>query len=367
MIGGYSQMVMQQLGPGDPNYGSVEEISKASNRAAALTRQLLAFSRKQVLDPKVLDLNTIVLDMEKMLNRLLPANIELVTSLSKDLSSVRADPGQIEQVILNLVVNSRDAMPNGGKLIVETRDADASEHPDRADMEVAAGPYVMLTVTDTGTGMSPETQARIFEPFFTTKEVGRGTGLGLSTVYGIVRQSGGAVGVSTEIGIGSTFRICLPAIQAVIQQERAQTAAAVHARGTETILIVEDDARVRALVQRVLESAGYTVLSATDGQGALELLEQRPGRIHLVLTDIVMPGMGGPELLSRIREEHPGCKGLYMSGYSDRTLFPDHPLSEAPLLQKPFTPAVLAQRVRDVLDTPAARTIGVDDSTWRSE
>jgi len=367
VIGGYSQVVMQQMGPGDPNYGSVEEISKASNRAAALTRQLLAFSRKQVLDPKVLDLNTIVTDMEKMLNRLLPANIELATVLAQDLRSVRADPGQIEQVILNLVVNARDSMPNGGRLVVETRNTDESEHPDRTDMEIPAGPYVMLTVSDNGSGMSPEIQARIFEPFFTTKEVGKGTGLGLSTVYGIVRQSGGAVGVSSKIGSGSTFRVCLPAIEAVTQQARPEAAAKVHARGSEMILIVEDDARVRTLVQRVLESGGYTVLSATDGQSALDILQKRPGRIHLILTDIVMPGMSGPELLSRIREEHPGCKGLYMSGYSDKSFFPDHPLSDAPLLQKPFSPAVLAQRVRDVLDAPATRAIGVDDSTWPSE
>lgn len=355
VIGGYGQMVMQQLEPGDPKYGYVEEISKASERAAALTRQLLAFSRQQVLEPRILDLNTIVSDMEKMLHRLLPANIEFVTALSRDLGRIKADPGQIEQVLLNLVVNARDAMPQGGRLVVETANTDVADTYGQTHVEVAAGPYVVLAVSDTGSGMSAETQARIFEPFFTTKEVGKGTGLGLSTVYGIVRQSGGTVGVYSEVGSGSAFRVYLPRIESTLETERRQTATTIHARGTETILIVEDDARVRALVQRVLESAGYTVLPATHGQDALRILQERPGRIHLVLTDIVMPGMSGPELLSRIREEHPGCKGLYMSGYSDKALSPGRfPQSEAPHLQKPFSPGTLAQRVREVLDAPAA-------------
>ena len=355
VIGGYSQMVMQQIEPEDPKYGYVEEISKASERAAALTRQLLAFSRQQVLEPKILDLNTIVSDMEKMLHRLLPANIEFVTALSRDLGRIKADPGQIEQVLLNLVVNARDAMPQGGRLIVETANTDVADTYSQTHMEVAAGPYVVLAVSDTGSGMSAETQARIFEPFFTTKEVGKGTGLGLSTVYGIVRQSGGTIGVYSEVGSGSAFRVYLPRIESTLEAERRQTPTSVHARGTETILIVEDDAKVRTLVQRVLESAGYTALAATDGQEAFGILEKRPGRIHLVLTDIVMPGMSGPELLSRIREEHPGCKGLYMSGYSDKALSPGRfPQSEAPHLQKPFSPGTLAQRVREVLDAPAA-------------
>src|SRR2546426_6829229 len=286
VIGGYSQMVMDQIGSSDPQYGRVEEILKAGERAAALTRQLLAFSRQQVLEPKILDLNAIVSDMEKMLHRLLPANIELVTALSQDLGRIKADPGQIEQVLLNLVVNARDAMPQGGRLVVETANADVDETYSQMHIEAAPGPYVVLGVSDNGSGMTAETQARIFEPFFTTKEVGKGTGLGLSTVYGIVRQSGGTVGVYSEVGSGTTFRIYLPRVESTLEAERRQAAPAVHARGTETILIVEDDARVRTLVQRVLESVGYTVLQATDGQDALRILQKRPGRVHLVLTDI---------------------------------------------------------------------------------
>ncbi|TMQ66306.1 MAG: response regulator [Candidatus Eisenbacteria bacterium] len=364
VIGGYSQMILQQMSRDDPKYVSVEEISKASERAAALTRQLLAFSRQQVLEPKVLDLNKIVSDMERMLHRLLPANIEFVTSLSKELGRIKADPGQVEQVLLNLVVNARDAMAEGGRLIVETANIDVDETYRQTHAEVSAGPYVVLTVSDSGSGMSAETQARIFEPFFTTKEVGKGTGLGLSTVYGIVNQSGGAVGVHSEIGSGSAFRVYLPRIESTPVAERRQDGTPAHARGTETILIVEDDARVRELVQRVLEAVGYTVLSAADGQEALDILKERPGRIHLVVTDIVMPRMSGPELLSRIRQEHPGCKGLYMSGYSDKALFPGQfPRSEAAHLQKPFSPGALAMRVREVLEAPVAASSGTRSGT----
>ncbi|HYQ89971.1 MAG TPA: response regulator [Candidatus Binatia bacterium] len=353
VIGGYSAMVLSQLDPGDPKYGHVEEISKASDRAAAMTRQLLAFSRRQVLEPRVIDLNAIVTDIQKMLHRLLPANIEFVTEPSQDSNRIKVDPGQIEQVILNLVVNARDAMPEGGRLVVGTAsvivdDADRASHPD-----VAPGSYVVLAVRDSGSGMTAETQARIFEPFFTTKEVGKGTGLGLSTVYGIVKQSGGSIVVESELRAGSTFRVYIPKVESTLEAERRAATPVVHARGTETILMVEDDARVRTLVQRVLEAVGYAVLSANDGKDALGILETRPGRIHLVLTDIVMPGMSGPELLSRIRKEHPGCRGLYMSGYSDAAFPGQFPQSEAPHLQKPFSPGVLAQRVREILDAPA--------------
>lgn len=366
VIGGYSQMLMQQMGPSDPNYGSLEEIARASDRAAALTRQLLAFSRKQILEPKILNLNAIVLDMEKMLQRLLPANIEMVAALNEDIGQIKADPGQIEQVLLNLVVNARDAMPEGGRLVVKTGNTDLDETYCRSHTDVSAGPYVVLTVSDTGSGMSAETQTRVFEPFFTTKEVGKGTGLGLSTVLGIVQQSGGTVGIYSEVGSGTTFRVYLPRIASTLEAERRQTVAPVHAQGTETILIVEDDARVRKLARLVLESAGYTVLPATDGQDALGILEKRPGRVHLVLTDIVMPGMSGPELLSRIREDHPGCKGLYMSGYSDKALASGQfPQSEAPLIQKPFPPGILAQRVREVLDAPSNTAPNAPGSSTR--
>jgi PAS domain S-box-containing protein len=360
VIGGYSVMMLSQMARSDPNYGSVEEISKASDRAAAMTRQLLAFSRRQVLEPKVVDLNAIVTDLQKMLQRLLPASIEFVTSLGQDPCRIKVDLGQMEQVLLNLVVNARDAMTRGGRLAVETANTDVDEIHSRTHSDIAMGPYVVLTVSDNGSGMSAATQARIFEPFFTTKEIGKGTGLGLSTVYGIVRQSGGTVVVESEVGSGSTFRVYLPRVESTVEVGRP-VAPVVHARGSETLLIVEDDARVRTLVQRVLEAVGYTVLTANNGEDALGILEKRPGRIHLVLTDIVMPGMSGPELLSRIRGGHPGCKGLYMSGYSDTSFPGQFPQSEAPLLQKPFSPGTLAQRVREILDAPVTQPLGLPD------
>ena len=353
VIGGYSQIVMDQMGRENPQYARIEEISKAAERAAALTRQLLAFSRKQVLEPRVLDLNAIVSDMERMLRRLLPANIELVTALSGDPQGIKADQGQIEQVLLNLVVNARDAMEQGGRLVIETRRSRAGEYssPEGSAAEAA---HVLLIVRDSGSGMSAETQARIFEPFFTTKEIGKGTGLGLSTVYGIVRQSGGGMEVSSEVGVGTTFRIYLPATERAPERKVPDAPAGSQARGTETILVVDDDDRVRMLVQRILEGAGYKVVPVADGREALRVFEADPGLIRLVLTDRMMPGMSGPELLSRIREKRSGCKGIYMSGYSEKNLPGDtFSLSDVPHIQKPFSPAALTECVRDVLDRPS--------------
>ncbi len=343
VIGGYSQLVLDAIGRDSPHYTAIEEVKKASDRAAGLTRQLLAFSRSQKLESKILDLNELVRDMEKMLRRLLPADIDFVTRLSPSLGRIKADPGQIEQVLLNLVVNARDAMPEGGRLSVETVGDEASPP------EAGSGPCVLLTVRDSGAGMSPEVQARMFEPFFTTKGVGKGTGLGLSTVYGIVKQSGGAITVQSEIGAGSSFRIYFPEVST------AESASAVIDRptpvvgGTETILLVEDDPMVLGLARQVLETQGYTVLTAGDGEQALGILEGHFGRVHLVLADVVMPGMGGTELLNRVRAKFPESKRLSMSGYSDRGPGQGG-ASTVPHIQKPFAPNTLVERVREVLD-----------------
>jgi two-component system cell cycle sensor histidine kinase/response regulator CckA len=347
VIGGYSQMVMDQIGRNAPHYGAIEEVKKASDRAAALTRQLLAFSRSQKLETRILDVNDVVRDMEKMLRRLLPANIEFVTRLSPSLGRIKGDPGQIEQVLLNLVVNARDAMPEGGRLSVET--VARSVGGEVAPPEAGAGPCVLLTISDTGTGMSAEVQARMFEPFFTTKEVGKGTGLGLSTVYGIIKQSGGAISVHSEVGTGTTFRVYLPEVSDAEPATQNLVRPTPVVGGTETILLVEDDPTVRGLAQQVLETAGYTVLTAGSGEQALGILEGHFGRVHLVLADIVMPGMGGIELLTQVRSRFPESKRLSMSGYADRAPGLGS-ASNVPHIQKPFAPSALMERVREVLD-----------------
>jgi two-component system, cell cycle sensor histidine kinase and response regulator CckA len=349
-INGYSEMSMALLQAEDPLRHNLEEIKKAGDRAAALTRQLLAFSRKQVLQPKVLDLNAIVSDMEKMLRRLIGEDIELRTAFNPELGSIKADPGQIEQVIMNLVVNARDAMPQGGKLTIETENAFFVEEYVGQDSTIVPGAYVMLTVSDTGTGIDEKTKMHVFEPFFTTKEAGRGTGLGLSTVYGIVRQSGGNICIDSEVGQGTTFKIYLPLIDDDAPEYKRSPEPQEFLKSSETILLAEDEEMVRHLVRDVLKTYGYQVLEASNGGAALLICERHLGPIHLLLTDAIMPEMSGRELEKRLRQLRPDLKVLFMSGYMDDSLIEANSIdSNIPFLQKPFTTQALVRKVREVL------------------
>jgi PAS domain S-box-containing protein len=353
VITGYSELLLhRQLDDDDPARKFVEEIRNAAERAAKLTQQLLAFSRKQMLQLEILNLNEIIAHLEKMLRRLISEDIVLDTKLKPGLGQVKADPGQVEQIVMNLAINARDAMPQGGKLIIETANVEldqtyASQHPG-----TAPGHYVMLAVSDTGVGMDAATQARLFEPFFTTKELGKGTGLGLATVYGIVKQSGGDIWVYSEPGGGATFKIYLPRVDEAVPPPEAQPELLEGSGGVETILLVEDEVVVRALARQVLELNGYTVLEAGHGGEALLLGEQRQEPIHLLVTDVVMPHMSGREVARRLASLHPEMKVLYMSGYTDDAIV-QHGVLEPGLffLQKPFTPNALVKKVREVLDT----------------
>jgi len=354
VISGYGELLRRRVAA-DPRLGRyVEDITKAADRAAGLTRQLLAFSRKQVLQPRILDLNEVVGETEKMLRRLIGEDVQLVTVFEEQLGSVRADPGQMDQVLMNLAVNARDAMPRGGRLTIETGNVVldrtfAHQHPG-----VEPGPYVMLAVSDTGHGMSPEVLARLFEPFFTTKEAGKGTGLGLATVHGIVKQSGGHVWVYSEPGKGATFKIYLPRVDGPGTPVEAPAGAGELPRGTETILLVEDEASLRELVRECLEGGGYTVLPARHGAEALEIAERHGGCLQLLMTDVVMPGMSGRELAERLRARRPDVRILYMSGYTDDAVVLHGVLAaDMAFLQKPFTADALARTVREVLDRSA--------------
>jgi PAS domain S-box-containing protein len=350
IINGYSELMIERLPAQDAMRASATEIRDAGLRAAGLTRQLLAFSRQQVFTPQVLDLNTVVGNLQKMLGRLVGEDIEMTFIQGDSLSPVRADPGQIEQVVMNLVVNSRDAMPKGGKLTIETGNAEVDETIARSHYPMPAGSYVTLAVTDTGCGMDKTTQSRIFEPFFTTKDRDKGTGLGLATVYGIVKQSGGFVWVYSEQGHGATFKIYMPVVEEVSRTSGIEEAAA-RAVGSETVLLSEDDDKVRSLARIVLETRGYKVLETRNGQEAPLLGGEYKRPIHLLLTDVVMPGTGGRELGERLATIHRETKILYMSGYTDDTVVRHGMLeSGAAFLQKPFTPEALAQKVREVLD-----------------
>ena len=350
IISGNAQLSLLDLREGDPLRANIEEIKGASERAADLTRQLLAFSRKQIMEMQVLDLNHVVQGLDKMLHRLLGEDIDLVTVLPEGIGKVKADPGQIEQVIVNLAVNARDAMIEGGKLTIETADVELDEEYAHKHIAVQPGRYVMFSVSDTGVGMTSEVKERVFEPFFTTKEQGKGTGLGLSTVYGIVKQSGGNIWIYSEPGQGTTFKIYLPQVDEPLTEEKEEVVKEIP-RGNETILVVEDEETVRKLAIRLLKSQGYRVLEAPDGGKALLLCEKLKERIHLILTDVVMPGMSGRKLVERLKEIHPEMKVLYMSGYTDNAIL-HHGILEPGInfMQKPFTLENLARKVREVLD-----------------
>jgi PAS domain S-box-containing protein len=351
-INGYSDLALRRLQLEDPLRKSVEEIRKAGERAAALTRQLLAFSRKQVLQPRVVSLNDVVADMNKMLRRVIGEDVELVTALDERLGHVKADPCMLEQVVLNLCVNARDAMPHGGRLSVETRDTDLDEFLAR-QLDVRSGPYVVLTVTDTGTGMDDETRERIFEPFFTTKGAGKGTGLGLSTVYGIVRQSGGGVRVRSEVGCGSTFEIYLPRVGTPPQEYASVRERLAPPSGAEKILLVEDDRLVRNVAREIVSAQGYEVLEAETQAEALGHCAANPD-IALLLTDVVMPQVNGKELAGHLTALLPSMCVLFMSGYAE-TVVHDGVVEEGlNFIQKPFTPAALLWKLREVLDAPQA-------------
>ena len=354
VILGYDQLIQADLKPNDPAHEGVEEIHKAALRAADLTRQLLMFSRQQVVAPKVLDLDDVLAKMDKMLTRIVGEDVVLVSAPGSGAGRVFADPSNVEQVIMNLVVNARDAMPTGGTLTIETANVDLDENYARQHLGATLGPHVMLAVTDTGVGMDRETQARIFEPFFTTKPVGQGTGLGLSTVFGIAQQAGGSVWVYSEPGRGATFKVYFPRVEAKSEEMRP-TSAPYALRGSETILLVEDQEQVRTVARHILERYGYRVLVAHGAGDALILCEKEQGAIHLLLTDVVMPQMSGVELTKRIEARLPGLRVLFMSGYTDDSIVRHGVLtSEVPFLQKPFTAESLARKVREVLTGTAA-------------
>jgi CheY-like chemotaxis protein/two-component sensor histidine kinase len=356
VIMGRTDLLLRSLRPADPVRQGIELVQKAAGRAADLTHQLLAFSRKQVLQPTSLDLNGVIANVEQMLGRLIGEDISLVTTLAPALGHVRADPSQIEQVIVNLVVNARDAMPQGGRLNIETSDVELDAMYVRRHAGASPGPHVMLAVGDTGVGMPSEVQAHIFEPFFTTKGPGKGTGLGLATVYGIVKQSEGYIEVDTEPGRGTTFRIYLPRVDEASAPARPKAALAQVPHGTETILLVEDEEAVRELARDILQANGYTVLDTQHGGEALLTCERHAGPIQLMVTDAVMPQMSGRELAERLAPLRPEMKVLYMSGYTDDAVVRHGVLdSGTAFLQKPFTPDMLARKVREVLDAPDPR------------
>ncbi len=351
IILGYTQALLGELGPDHPLRAQIEETQKAGERAATLIRQLLAFSRKQALEPKVVSLNSVVHNLDSMLRRLIGEDIDLVITLDPDEGRVKADPGQLEQVVMNLVVNARDAMPQGGKLTIDISQAKLVRTPMHHLRPLPPGSYMKLSVRDSGCGMNAETLSHIFEPFFTTKEEGKGTGLGLSTVFGIVTQSGGGIDVWSEVGKGTTFDIYLPKVESETETASIISAPEQVSRGTETILLVEDEPSVRDLIREALRKCGYQVLEAKNGVEACLVATQQTGFIHLLLTDVVMPAMSGRELAHHLLAIKPDLKVLFMSGYLDDIgVGSDMDERKTAFLQKPFTPEVLARTVRDLLD-----------------
>ena len=350
VITGYGEIVHRRMADEDPLKVKVVQILRAAERAADLTRQLLAFGRKQVLQPKILDLNAVVSGIQKMLPRVIGEDVELGTVLAQDLGSVRADPGQIDQILMNLAVNARDAMPEGGRITIETRNADLDESYAATHAPVRTGRYVMLAFSDTGSGMDAATQAHVFEPFFTTKGVGEGTGLGLATVYGIVKQSDGYVWVYSEVGVGTTFKIYLPRVDGEAEREAAAEPKPFSS-GRETVLLVEDEASLREMLEEVLGASGYSVLVARDGAEALQLCAAHVGPIQLMLTDVIMPGATGPKIVELVAQTHPSIKVLFISGYSDEAVARHGLIGPGKaFLSKPFGPELLLRRVREALD-----------------
>jgi two-component system, cell cycle sensor histidine kinase and response regulator CckA len=352
---GYSDLALHYLDNKEQLKKKLEEVKRSANRATSMTRQLLAYSRKQMIQPKVLNLNSVLNDMQKMVRQLIGEDIDIVFSLNNDLGSIRADIGQMEQMILNLLVNSRDAMPQGGTVTVKTQNVYLDEEHARQYIDITPGNYIMLSVADSGAGMDEETQKHIFEPFFTTKPTGMGTGLGLSTVYGVVKQSGGHVTVWSKIGQGTDFTIYLPQIDSEPDPIPQPVAPSELPTGTETVLVVDDDENIRTLVSETLEECGYTVLRAQHGGEALLICQKHRGEIHLMLSDVVMPQIGGRVLAEKLVLLYPNIKMLFMSGYTDDILVRHIVLDANPLfLEKPFTMQALACKVREVLDSPSS-------------
>ncbi len=352
IIGGHTEFLLEEWVTKDDGICTdLEQIRKAGNRATLLTRQLLAFSRKQVLQPKIVNLNEIITDVEKMLRRLLVENINLIISLDPQLKPIKADAGQLEQVVMNLAINGRDAMPKGGDLTIKTTNVKLNTALIGPDFEIEPGSYILLTVTDVGMGMSANTQSHIFEPFFTTKQMGHGTGLGLATVYGIVQQSGGHISISSKLGKGTTFKIYIPQIEATNQNIEPIKTHTTPSIGEETILVVEDEADIRLVTRKILQKSGYTVLEAAHADEALHLCQQHQGSIHLLVTDVVMPDMNGPQLAERMARIQP-MPVLYISGYADDIIEQYGLLeSDIALVSKPFTMETLTRKVREVLDS----------------
>lgn len=359
LISGYSEMMLGRMPEADPLRPELEEIRSAANRGSRLTAQLLGFTRAQTTETKIQDLNGLVIDMERMLRPIIGENVELVRAPDPTLGKVLADSGQLEQVIMNLVLNARDAMPRGGRITIATTNAELDEREARAH-GVRPGQYVVIAFGDTGEGMDADTMTRLFQPFFTTKPKGRGTGLGLSTAYSIVRQNGGDIWASSEPGVGSTFTFCLPRVETPAAEGASETPQRRSAvSGHETILLVEDEDGVRRLLKHVLSRQGYTVLDARDGPVALDTLKAHPGRVHLLLTDMVMPGMTGPEVATEVLKFSPDTHVIYMSGYTDDVLMRSGALGPGmSFLQKPLRPETLGAKVREVLDAAAAKASG---------
>lgn len=351
VINGYSSLLLETIPENNPIQKDIAQINKAGQRAAALTRQLLGFSRKQIIQPRVINLNTIIDDTEKMLHRLIGDSIQLSTILNPHLENIKADPSQIDQVLMNLSINARDSMPNGGKLVIQTENITIDKNHNPEPALLTPGQYILLTVSDSGTGMDEATKSKIFEPFFTTKEKGKGTGLGLSTVYGIVKQNNGFITVYSEVNVGTTFRIFFPCVKEALSEGKNLSQTQSPLQGSETVFLVEDDPGLRLLAEGILQNNGYSVTTAANGDDAIELAQQISSPINLLLTDVIIPGVSGRELVNRILKHHPEIKVLFMSGYTDDSIVHQGVLdSDVEFLPKPFTHEELLKKVRDVLD-----------------